>query len=171
MRRWEICLPPRITQTFTFYLSFKPKSPCNICASTQCAWNTGDKRCAKMVTQVYKTVTGHEVTNIMLEEAAKLFSGNYGIWGMCSDESTRRSRVSSCDAGQTPSIQVEIWPTKRGTCQTPTPLEPLFCRLYLKTHHRSDTYRFPEFKTDDVPSEQHPSPSRSSQLLSNSPGA
>jgi hypothetical protein len=34
-----------------------------------------------MTTQVYKTVPGHEVTDTMLEEAAKLFSENYGIWG------------------------------------------------------------------------------------------
>jgi hypothetical protein len=35
----------------------------------------------KMTTQTYKTVPGHEVTDTMLEEAAKLFSENYGIWG------------------------------------------------------------------------------------------
>ncbi|KAJ5251126.1 hypothetical protein N7489_001536 [Penicillium chrysogenum] len=34
-----------------------------------------------MTTQTYKTVTAHEVTDTMLEEAAKLFSENYGIWG------------------------------------------------------------------------------------------
>ncbi|OQE27068.1 hypothetical protein PENFLA_c006G06852 [Penicillium flavigenum] len=32
-----------------------------------------------MTTQTYKTITGHEVTDTMLEEAAKLFSENYGI--------------------------------------------------------------------------------------------
>lgn len=33
-----------------------------------------------MATQVYKTVAGHEVTDTMLEEAAKLFSENYRTW-------------------------------------------------------------------------------------------
>ncbi|KAJ6185186.1 hypothetical protein N7519_006487 [Penicillium mononematosum] len=33
-----------------------------------------------MTTQTYKTVAGHEVTDTMLEAAAKLFSENYGIW-------------------------------------------------------------------------------------------
>ena len=30
---------------------------------------------------VFQTFDGHKLTDEMLEEAAKLFSGNYGIWG------------------------------------------------------------------------------------------
>ena len=34
----------------------------------------------KMAIKVYETVNGREVTDEMLEEAAQLFSENYGVW-------------------------------------------------------------------------------------------
>jgi hypothetical protein len=34
-----------------------------------------------MAKQVFEKFGGHELTNVMLEEATKLFNENYGTWG------------------------------------------------------------------------------------------
>ena len=36
---------------------------------------------AKQVLYIYERLDGRELTDSMLEEAAKLFNGNYGVWG------------------------------------------------------------------------------------------